>query len=116
NHVMNPQGLALDPAGNLFVADTGNSRILRWANGNPAAGTAWALTGNTLGQVNRPEGVAIKFFQNGPLSGDLFLVVSDTSNNRIQGRFLSAGPWNLVGVPNNIGSGVGQFRSPSKIR
>ncbi|HNG93248.1 MAG TPA: hypothetical protein PLB32_10655, partial [Acidobacteriota bacterium] len=116
NHVMNPQGLALDPAGNLFVADTGNSRILRWANGNPAAGIAWALTGNTLGQVNRPEGVAIKFFQNGPLSGDLFLVVSDTSNNRIQGRFLSAGPWNLVGVPNNIGSGVGQFRSPSKIR
>ena len=116
NHVMNPQGLALDPAGNLFVADTGNSRILRWANGNPATGTAWALTGSALGQVNRPEGVAIKFFQNGPLSGDLFLVVSDTSNNRIQGRFLSAGPWNLVGVPNNIGSGVGQFRSPSKIR
>lgn len=116
NHVMNPQGLALDPAGNLFVADTGNSRILRWANGNPATGTAWALTGSALGQVNRPEGVAIKFFQNGPLSGDLFLVVSDTSNNRIQGRFLSAGPWNLVGAANNIGSGVGQFRSPSKIR
>lgn len=116
NKVKNPQGVALDPAGNLYVADTGNSRILRWTNANPNNSTALALMGSLLGQVNQAEGVAVKFFATGPLAGNLFLVVGDTGNNRIQGRALPTGGWLLVGAPNNVGSGVGQFRAPSKIQ
>ncbi|HNG94699.1 MAG TPA: SMP-30/gluconolactonase/LRE family protein, partial [Acidobacteriota bacterium] len=116
NKVQNPQGITIDSSGTIFVADTGNSRILRWVNANPANASTMALTGSQLGQVNRPEGVTVVQFTSGPFSGGPFLVVGDTSNNRIQGRFIPTGQWSLVGSPNNIGSGVGQFRAPSKIQ
>ncbi|MBI4750742.1 MAG: NHL repeat-containing protein [Acidobacteria bacterium] len=116
NRVKNPQGIAIDGNGTLFVADTGNSRILRWINANPNNATTLALTGVALGQVNQPEGVTLTQFITGPLAGNTLLVVGDTANNRIQGRPLPTGGWTLIGAPNGIGSGVGQFRSPSKIR
>lgn len=116
NQVKNPQGITIDSNGTLFVADTGNSRILRWPNANPVNASTMALAGSQLGQVNRPEGVTISQFLSGPFSGNSVLVVGDTGNNRIQGRFLPTGQWNLIGSPNGIGTGVGQFRSPGKIR
>ena len=116
NKVQNPQGVAIDGNGILYVADTGNSRILRWVNANPANSTALALSGINLGQVNRPEGVTVTIFTTGSLAGIPFLIVGDTSNNRIVGRPIGAGGWSLIGSPNNIGSGSGQFRAPSKIR
>lgn len=114
NKVQNPQGIAIDPTGNLFIADTGNSRILRWINANPNNSSTFALTGTQMGQVNQPEGVTVKFFSSGSFAGSTLLVVADTGNNRIQGRFLPTGGWSLIGSPNNIGSGIGQFRAPSK--
>ncbi|MBI4747079.1 MAG: hypothetical protein HY774_01200 [Acidobacteria bacterium] len=116
NQVMNPQGLALEPTGTLYVADTGNSRVLRWINANPNNSSTMALTGSQLGQVNRPEGVTVKFFQSGSFAGNLLLVVGDTLNNRIQGRFLPTGQWNLIGAPNGPGTTVGRFRNPSKLQ
>lgn len=121
NKVKNPQGICVDFDGTVYIADTGNNRVLRWINGNPANSTALALLGSQLGQVNRPEGVTINYgffsqswrkqFFEGPM-----LIVSDTGNNRIQGRVLdSPGQWNLVGAPNGSGSLIGQFRFPSKI-
>ncbi|HNB74305.1 MAG TPA: hypothetical protein PLS70_24515, partial [Acidobacteriota bacterium] len=79
--------------------------------------TTMALTGSGLGQVNRPEGVTVVSFTSGPFAGGgPMLIVGDTSNNRIQGRFIPTGSWSLIGSPNNIGSGAGQFRAPSKIQ
>ncbi len=117
NKVKNPQGVTVDlTTGTLFIADTGNSRILSFPNGNANNASAIALTGSQLGQVNKAEGVTVSFFTAGPFAGNVLLVVGDTFNNRIQGRFLPNGAWSLIGAPNNIGSGVGQFRNPSKIR
>ncbi|MBI4748116.1 MAG: putative Ig domain-containing protein [Acidobacteria bacterium] len=116
NKVQNPQGITIDSNGTLFIADTGNSRILRWVNANPNNASTMALIGSQLGQVNRPEGVTVVTFTSGPFAGGPMLIVGDTSNNRIQGRYIPTGQWNLVGSPNNIGSGTGQFRSPSKIQ
>ena len=111
-----PQGVAVDSVGNLYVADTGNNRVTRFAGGNPGTATLLAGSGTALGQVRAPEGVTISSFSTGPLAGGLSLIVSDTSNNRIQGRLLNATIWRLVGTPNGLGSSPGQFRTPSKIR
>lgn len=111
-----PQGVAIDSVGNLYVADTGNNRVTRFAGGNPGTATLLAGSGTALGQVRAPEGVTISSFSTGPLAGGLSLIVSDTSNNRIQGRLLNATIWGLVGTPNGLGSSPGQFRAPSKIR
>ncbi|MBX7223884.1 MAG: NHL repeat-containing protein, partial [Blastocatellia bacterium] len=37
--VKNPEGVAVDNAGNLYVADTGNNRVTRFAGGNNGAAT-----------------------------------------------------------------------------
>lgn len=116
NKVRNPQGITIDTGGTLYVADTGNSRLLRWVNGNPNNSSSLAFAGAQLGQVNRPEGVTVTQFLTGPFTGGPFLVVGDTFNNRVQGRFLPTGNWTLVGAPNNSGSNPGQFRNPGKIQ
>jgi uncharacterized protein (TIGR03437 family) len=73
-----PAGLALDRDGNLFVADSGNHRVLRFLSPfeQPAAAaiTADLVIGQYL--LNRPTGIALH-----PESGDL--LVADTLNNRV---------------------------------
>lgn len=51
NKVNGPQGITIDSLGNLYVADTENSRILRWKNANPtvANSSTMALPGSLLG-------------------------------------------------------------------
>ncbi|MBI4748109.1 MAG: hypothetical protein HY774_06440 [Acidobacteria bacterium] len=116
NQVRQPQGVGVDNAGNLYVADTGNNRVLQFAGGNPGPATVLATIGSTLGKVRLPEGVTVNLFTVGPLAGISFLSVGDTANNRIVGRPVDTATWQLVGAPNNVGSAIGQFRSPSKIR
>jgi uncharacterized protein (TIGR03437 family) len=83
-----PSGLALDASGNLYVADTGNNRVLRFPRpfeqaslqadlviGQPdLAGNAVQGAGPFL--LNHPTGIAVH-----PARGDL--VVADTGNNRV---------------------------------
>jgi sugar lactone lactonase YvrE len=104
-----PQGVAVDNAGRLYVADTGNNRVLVIASApTPGSATAVCALGPALGQVRGAEGVTIAALAAGPLAGGTSLIVSDTTNNRVQGRVLPGGSWMPVGAA--------QFKLPSKIR
>lgn len=76
----NPQGVAVDRNGRVYVADTGNNRVLIYntplnTNGKPANVTLGDALGAGATQMNMPTGLAI-----GP---DGKLYVADTGNNRV---------------------------------
>ncbi|MFN8110508.1 MAG: hypothetical protein U0Y82_11795 [Thermoleophilia bacterium] len=69
----NPSGVAVDRLGNLYVADTNNSRVVRVATDGTA--TLVVPVGVSPAGWNTPYGVAVD------ASDDVF--VADTSNNRV---------------------------------
>ena len=68
--LISPCGLAMDSSGNLYIADTGNSRIVEVSPSG--AGSVISTSSITL---NAPQGVAVD------VSGDIY--ISDTGNSRI---------------------------------
>jgi sugar lactone lactonase YvrE len=88
------RGIAVDAAGNVYVADSANHRIQKF----DAAGTflaKWGSLGGGNGQFNTPTSVAVDHL------GNVF--VCDAYNNRIQ-KFNSAGTyltqWGTLGGAN----------------
>lgn len=80
----NPSGLAVDLAGNLYIADTGNSRIVKVS----AAGTTSTFSLTGISALNSPHQVAVDS------SGNLY--IADTGNNRI----VKSDPSGAAGVIN----------------
>jgi sugar lactone lactonase YvrE len=70
--LQDPNGVAVDGAGNLYIADTGNHRIRRVT----PAGVISTVAGGTLDQLNTPFGVAVDTV------GTVY--VADTGNNRVR--------------------------------
>ncbi|HEY1205589.1 MAG: NHL repeat-containing protein [Bryobacteraceae bacterium] len=87
----NPAGIAVDAAGRLYIADSGNSaiRLVPIANSRVSVGNITTVAGvggvpgyfgdgqrATIAQLNAPSGVAVD------LAGNLY--ISDTGNNAIR--------------------------------
>jgi sugar lactone lactonase YvrE len=93
-----PQALALDPAGNLYVADTGNQLVRRVSssgNVTTVAGSAgWPGSGEGVGTGVRfasPSGVAADAL------GNLYVVDAESAKVRV--GILAATPLRLVSEP-----------------
>lgn len=98
-----PEWVAVDPSGNVFVADRGNHRIQKFdASGNYLG--KWGTNGSGPGQFQNIEGVAV-----GP-GGEVY--VSDGGNDRVQ-KFTNQGVY--VRQWGSTGPGNGQFRSPGPL-
>lgn len=94
NTLSAPRGVALDSTGNVYVADSGNGRILRFSqalsipNGgtfDSANGTYSPISTGTpvITGLSSPGGVAVN-----PTNGDIY--VADTGNNQVK-RFNTNG-------------------------
>jgi len=98
-----PEGIAVGPDGNVYVADTGNDRIVKLSP-TGAVLAQWGQTGAGNGSFRGPTGIGID------AAGDLY--VADTGNNRLQ-VFDANGRW-LRGWGNR-GAAAGQFSQPTAV-
>ena len=86
NTLYAPADVKVDATGNLYVADTGNNRVLGYAAGSKSAGEVWGqsdFSGNGPNQVkatgmSAPSRIAVDYSQ-----APYALYVSDTGNHRI---------------------------------
>jgi sugar lactone lactonase YvrE len=99
----NPNGIFVDSSGNIFVTDTGNSRIQKFdSSGNFLMQIG--QYGNADGTFQAPRSVGVDS------SGNIY--VADSNNYRVQ-KFDSSG--NFVLKFGSYGSGDGQFASHNGI-
>ncbi|HEY7347635.1 MAG TPA: NHL repeat-containing protein [Ktedonobacterales bacterium] len=115
NQLKAPQGIALDAAGNLCIADSGNSRVLIWDQqgrcllilgiNQPDEDGDYLQAGERPGEFDEPRGVAVDAAGN--------ILVADTNNHRIQ-KFGPAG--NLLQAFGEEGKEVGQLWYPERIQ
>jgi tripartite motif-containing protein 71 len=98
-----PDAVAVGPGGEVFVADTGNNRVVALSSAGAVEAT-WGVKGSANGHFHEPTGVAVD------AAGRVFVV--DRENNRVEefsseGTFLAK--WGVRGV------GPGEFAQPTAI-
>ena len=91
-NAINPKGLAVDANNHIYIADTGNNRILKYEP-NGTLDITFGTNGSGDGQFSQPQGIAIDW------SGKIY--VADSNNNRVQifepnGTFVAK--WGQFGV------------------
>src|SRR5205085_4947682 len=100
-----PQGVAVDAADNVYVADTNNNRIQKF-NSTGTFLTKWGSNGTGDGQFNGPQGVAADG------AGNIY--VADTGNNRLQKFSATSTFISTCGGP-DPGIGDGEFSGPQDV-
>jgi DNA-binding beta-propeller fold protein YncE len=100
-----PDSLALDPRGNIWIADDANGRIDKWkvpSKWPPVYSSTFGSEGYADGQFIQPTGIAAN-----PVNGKL--VITDPATNQIH-EFTSNGEF--IRKFGSAGSGDGQFNQP----
>ncbi len=102
-----PYNVAVDSAGNIYVADSDNNRIQKFDRTGTFI-TKWGSFGIGIGQLSCPSGVAV--------DNRTTVYVADTCNHRIE-KFTSTGTYlgQLGDSSPNPGDGDGQFYYPSGV-
>jgi sugar lactone lactonase YvrE len=98
-----PRGIATDSSGHVYIADTNNHRLQKFA-GSSVYLAGWGAQGSGNGQFNFPGGMATDS------SGNLY--VADTNNHRIQ-KFDSNGAF--LTTLGSYGVNNGQFCAPADV-
>ncbi|MCI0730793.1 MAG: hypothetical protein L0332_29275, partial [Chloroflexi bacterium] len=98
-----PSGVAVDAAGNIYVAEQYNHRVQKFDSGGNYL-TQWGSPGSEDGQFNYPWGLALD------APGNVY--VADTFNYRIQ-KFDSGG--NYLAQWGRVGRDNGQFVLPQDV-
>jgi tripartite motif-containing protein 71 len=98
-----PAAVAVDPAGDVFVADRGNNRVVELSSAGRVL-RQWGSPGAGDGSLSAPSGIAV--------DGTGRVYVLDSGNNRVEvfdadGEFLEK--WGLRGT------GVGEFSQPTAL-
>jgi tripartite motif-containing protein 71 len=98
-----PAAVAVDGAGDVYVADTNNNRIVKLSPAGAVLGE-WGSRGTADGRFHSPTGIALD------AAGNVYVV--DSENNRVevfdsQGHFLEK--WGERGI------GPGEFSQPTAI-
>ena len=97
-----PTGIAIDKENNIYVANTGDSDIIKYDhNGNLLL--SWGSLGSSNGQFRHPTGIYVN---------EKYVYVADTGNSRIE-MFDKSG--NYVYSWGSYGTDHGMFHSPTSI-
>ncbi len=84
-----PFGVAVDASGNVYVADTGNNRVLK----ETLAGNSYTETTVATSTLSFPSAVAV--------DGAGSLYIADTGNNRVLKETFSAGNYGETTIPSS---------------
>ena len=95
-----PEGIAIDSGGNIYVADSGNNRVEKFDKAGVYQ-SQFGSSGSGNGQFNFPVGIAFG------TDGEIY--VTDVGNNRVE-EFDSKGSY--LGQFGSYGQGNGEFISP----
>jgi sugar lactone lactonase YvrE len=116
-----PYGVATDPAGNIYVAETGNHRIRKISSGMVVSTLAGGTSGSTVtsGLVDGP-GASARFFDPKGVTVDSsgLVYVADTTNYRIRAITPAGNVSTIAGTADGTTNGAGNiaaFSFPTSI-
>ena len=109
-----PHGMAVDERNRVYVADTGNDRVVvLQATTEQAEITLVPLY--AIGGLGRPHDVAYSDGGTPFVTGDDYLYVAETGRNRVAALALEASGARVVARLGDLGSGVGRFAGPMAV-